>query len=83
MVVEAFRLAAVLIRILWAILITGAILWGIIKEERHYTEIRARINAIEATVEPLAYDSVDYDNRLAKIEGKNREIQEDEDDAGK
>jgi hypothetical protein len=45
-------------------------------------EIMARINAIEATVEPLAYDSVDYDNRLAKIEGKYR-MKEEDSDAGK
>ncbi len=58
--------------------------WGtsaVVKQEKQdMMELRARINAIEATIEPLAYDSVDYDNRLAKIEGKKRMIEEESDD---
>jgi len=53
-------------------LLVGMIWTVELRREKDSMEIHARINAIEATVEPLAYDSVDYDNRLAKLEGKKR-----------
>lgn len=63
----------------WALLLFCCVLlYRIYYDEKDIREIRARINAIEATVEPIAYFSVDFDNRLAKAEGAWRLEEEDE-----
>jgi len=66
--------------VLGIIIILGVLVWIDFLQDQEIWALRARLNAVEATVEPLAYFSVDFDNRLAKAEHSWR-MEEANDDA--